>query len=228
MKAAVYCGTRNVYWTMTPAAKSLLRHSDAEKVFFLIEDDVFPEELPGCVEIINVSRQPWIRPDGPNARRRWTWMSLVRAALPKLLPELDRVLNLDNDTIVAGDISALWDLDLGDAFFAGVREPGKSVEHDYINYGVSVHNLRLLRETGKCDEIIAALNAKRYDCPMQDSLYELCGGRVKLLDGSYNVTDYTERSTEPPRILHYAAVPCWERRELVERYRNMPWSEVRP
>lgn len=228
MKAAVYCGTRNVYWTMTPAAKSLLKHSEVEKIFFLIEDDSFPEPLPEIFTCINVSRQQWIRPDGPNAGRRWTWMSLVRAALPKLLPELDRVLNLDNDTIVVGDISDLWDLDLDDAFFAGVRELRKSKEHAYINYGVSVHNLKLLRESGKCDEIIRALNTKRFECPMQDSLYELCEGRVKLLDGSFNVTDYTEHSDESTKILHYAAVPCWERRKQIEFYRNMPWSEVRP
>ena len=228
MKAAVYCGTRNVYWTMTPAAKSLLKHSDVERIYFLIEDDSFPEPLPEIFTCINVSRQRWIRADGPNAGRRWTWMSLVRAALPKLLPELDTVLNLDNDTIVVSDISDLWDLNLGKNFFAGVREPGKSIEHDYINYGVTLHNLKLLRETGMCDSLILALNTKRYDCPMQDSLYELCGGRVLLLDGAYNVTDYTERSTEVPRIVHYAAVPCWERRALVETYRKMSWSEVRP
>ena len=228
MKAAVYCGTRNVYRDMTPAAKSLLRHSDVEKIYFLIEDGSFPEPLPSCIETIDVSSQRWIHPDGPNAGRRWTWMSLVRAALPYILPDLDRVLNLDNDTIVTGDVSWLWDLDLDGHYFAGVREPGKSIRHAYINYGVSVHNLRLLRESGKCAEIIRALNTKRYDCPMQDSMYELCGGRVKLLDGAYNVSDYTQSPTEAPRILHFAADPGWEFREDVELWRRTPWSEVRP
>jgi len=55
MRAAVYAGTRNVYQDMIPAMKSLLIHSNVEKVYFLIEDDTFPYPLPPEVECINVS-----------------------------------------------------------------------------------------------------------------------------------------------------------------------------
>ena len=55
MRAAVYCGTRNVYDDMIPSMKSLLIHSNVEKIYFLIEDDKFPYELPPEVECINVS-----------------------------------------------------------------------------------------------------------------------------------------------------------------------------
>ena len=55
MKAAVYCGTRNVYQDMIPSMKSLLIHSDVDKIYFLIEDDEFPYPLPPEVECINVS-----------------------------------------------------------------------------------------------------------------------------------------------------------------------------
>jgi len=46
MRAAVYCGTRNLYKNMVIAAKSLLIHSNVEKIYFLIEDDIFPYEVP--------------------------------------------------------------------------------------------------------------------------------------------------------------------------------------
>ena len=46
MRAAVYCGTRNLYKNMITAAKSLLIHSNVEKIYFLIEDDIFPYEIP--------------------------------------------------------------------------------------------------------------------------------------------------------------------------------------
>jgi hypothetical protein len=39
MRAAVYSGTRNIYDKMLIAAKSLLMHSNVEKIYFLIEDD---------------------------------------------------------------------------------------------------------------------------------------------------------------------------------------------
>ena len=66
MKAAAYTGTRNLYSGMVPAVKSLLAHSDVEKVYLLIEDDEFPYYLPDCVETVNVSNQTYFRPGGPN------------------------------------------------------------------------------------------------------------------------------------------------------------------
>lgn len=39
MRAAAYSGTRNIYDKMLTAAKSLLMHSNVEKIYFLIEDD---------------------------------------------------------------------------------------------------------------------------------------------------------------------------------------------
>lgn len=227
MRAAVYCGSRNVYADMTPAAKSLARYSDVERIYFLIEDERFPEALPDYVTTINVSGQRFFRKDGPNALRRWTWMSLMRAALPKLLPDLDVILNIDIDTIAVQDVSALWDIELGEHLFAGVREPGKSGKYPYINYGVTLHNLKLLRETGTDDAIIRALNTKPYDCPMQDSLYEICGHQVLTIDPAYNVCNYTEQTSDLPKILHYAAVPCWEHRPPVEQYRRTPWNQIR-
>lgn len=55
MRAAVYSGTRNVYSQMLTSAKSLLIHSNVEKIYFLIEDDKFSEPLPNEIECINIS-----------------------------------------------------------------------------------------------------------------------------------------------------------------------------
>jgi hypothetical protein len=55
MKAAVYCGTRNLYPDMITAAKSLLLHSDVDKIYFLTEDDNFPLILPPKTKNINIS-----------------------------------------------------------------------------------------------------------------------------------------------------------------------------
>ena len=42
IKAAVYTGTRNLYKQMVVAVKSLIRNSDVDKIYLLIEDDEFP------------------------------------------------------------------------------------------------------------------------------------------------------------------------------------------
>ena len=40
---------------MLISAKSLIEHSNVEKIYFLIEDDIFPEVLPSEIECINIS-----------------------------------------------------------------------------------------------------------------------------------------------------------------------------
>ena len=104
MRTAVYTGTRNLYPYMISAAKSLLIHSNVEQIYFLIEDDVFPYDLPPKTHTINVSNQQYFKKDGPNFKSEFTYMALIRVALTKILQE-DIVLSLDVDTIVNENIS---------------------------------------------------------------------------------------------------------------------------
>lgn len=226
MKAAAYAGTRNLYEGMVTAVKSLLMHSDVDKVYLLIEDDDFPYPMPECVEAINVSGQTLFWHNSPNFNRKWTWMVLMKVAMSKVLPEdLDRVLVLDIDTIVVGDISELWDVPLGDNYFAGAIEPLKSEIGTYINMGVSVQNLQKLRD-GKDDEIIYALNRRPYIFSEQDCIADVCRGHILPISSRYNACDFTEPTTEP-LIVHFAFNNNWQREPLVKEYRDIPWSEVR-
>lgn len=219
MKAAAYFGTRNVYDAMVPAVRSLIAHSDVEKIYLFIEDDAFPCAMPKICEARNISGQTVFRKTGPNYTSKWTYMSMMRAALPFLLPELDRILYLDIDTIVNLDISDLWETPLDNCYFAAVREPAKSrPDFTYVNAGVMMMNLEKLRD-GKAKEIIDLLNRHFYPCKEQDLFSELCQGKFKLLPGDYNVSDFTD----PPRlmkIIHFAAIPTaeWYQDALVRRY----------
>lgn len=228
MKAAAYCATRNLYPDLIPAIKSLLMHSDVDKIYLLIEDDAFPEPLPDACECINVSRQMWFRPGGPNWSQKWTWMVLMRCALTKILPEtLDRVLSLDADTIVERDISELWDLDLTGWFLAAVREPRKSSpKTSYFNAGVVMYHLAQLRAEGMDDKLIRALNEKAYECTDQDAINELCWHRIKRIGGEYNVSDFTDPPRQPTKIRHFAAIRDWSGFPEVEKYRDMTWEEA--
>ena len=103
--------------------KSLLMHSDVNKIYFLIEDDVFPYDLPSEVECINIKGQQWFSADTcPNMKNRCSYMVLLRVVFSQIFPHLDRILTIDNDTIVRDNISELWDLDLEDYYLAGCSE----------------------------------------------------------------------------------------------------------
>ena len=219
MKTAAYFGTRNVYEAMIPAVNSLVWNTKVERVVLFIEDDEFPYPMPEICEARNLSGQTVFRKTGPNFTSKWTYMSMMRVALPSLLPEEDRVLYLDIDTIVEEDISELWDLNLDDYYFAAVREPEKSrKDFDYINAGVMMMNLKKMRD-GLAKEIIGLLNRSFYPCKEQDLYSEKCQGKILLLPGDYNVSEYTELPLHF-KILHFAAVPTaqWYKYPEVRKY----------
>ena len=141
-KAAAYCMTRNLYEMTVPSIKSLLINSDVDVVYLIIEDDEFPVQLPRT-KVINVSGQKYFTPGGINWNSPWTYMALMRAALPKLLRE-SQVLSLDCDTIIDGDISPLWEIPLKDYYLAAGMEPHKSDGRIYVNVGVAMYNLAKL------------------------------------------------------------------------------------
>ena len=177
MRTVVYGATRNLYEQMIASANSVLQNGNVDEVILLIEDDQFPTSLPANVRTINVSGQPWFDRNGPNTRKRWTYMVLLKAALSKILPTYDKVLFLDCDTIVEHDISALWDIDLTGYYYAAVPQTddgrdGRFTKGAYFNTGVLLCNIAELRANEKDDEIINALN----------TLYRLSIGNCELLN----------------------------------------------
>lgn len=220
MKAAVYAGTRNVYEDMIPSMKSLLIHSDVDKIYFLIEDDEFPYELPSEVECINVSQQEWFKPDGPNYNSSWSYMVLLRAAYPKIFSHLDIILSLDNDTIINENISDIWNIDLTNYYVAGVLEPKKSTEHVYINNGVLLYNLKKIREDGLDDKIIYSLNNYYYYYAEQDCFNEIFENKILTLPSDYNVNKFVKQQYSALKIFHFAAIQKWQNFPIVNYYRN--------
>ena len=226
MKYAVYTATRNHYDKMMASVKSLLVNSDVDKIYLLIEDDKFPGELPREAECINVSNQKYFRVMSPNNVYPWAYMSMMRAALCKVLPDVDMVLSLDNDTIIDGDISGLWELPMEDYYFAAVPEPDRSQNGQiYTNIGVALFNLAKMRD-GKADEVIKALNWQRYYILEQDCLNEKCQGHILALPSTYNCSNFTA-PVKNPKVIHYAGIRDWMEMQAVEKYNNIPFGEIR-
>lgn len=218
-KYAAYCMTRNIYHKIFPSLHSLLMHSDVDTVFLITEDDDIGYELPRNVRIINVSNQKYFTPDGVNFKNSWTYMVLIRVALSKVLPDIDRVLTLDLDTIVDQNINELWDLPIDDYYCAAAYEPVKSTwNHMYINGGVVLWNLKKMRD-GKCDEMIADLNKNFRPFPDQECISDLCKGKIYKLPSCYNASRVTE-PTMYPKIHHFAAHRDWYNSQpLAQRYK---------
>ena len=230
MKAAVYCGTRNLYKQMMHAAKSLLIYSDVDKIYFLIEDDKFPYDLPPEIECKNVSNQTYFLPDGPNFNENYnlTYMVLLRVAFTKIFPDLDRILTIDVDTLVRDNISNLWDLNLTDYYLAAVPEErlSKELGYPYINMGVAMLNLDKMRKDKMDDKLIAYLNKYFYLNNEQDCINELCKDKILILPSDYNGSWLMPRPKHE-RIMHFAAIKDWANWPYFHVYDDLSFEQIK-
>ena len=222
MKAAAYVLTRNYYRIALPSIKSLLVHSDVDKIYILCEDDELPFGLPKT-EAVNVSGMDLFDPDGPNySGTRFSHAVLFKAAVHKIFPELDKILIIDADTICVEDVSELWDIPLDDCYYAGAKEPTKSKggiweqEDLYINAGVMMANLEKLRD-GTGDRILHRLNTEQFVFCEQDCINNECQGGILEIDSCYNANSFTAEAAQP-KILHSAAIDGWFNFPIVQLY----------
>ena len=226
-RVAVYMGTRNYYWMMVAAAKSLLKHTRVDRVWFLIEDDAFPEEfgpLPDVIKCKNVSGQTWFTPDGPNYGAHWTYTCLLPAAFPEIFPEEKRVLRMDDDTIVEKDIGWLFDMDLEDNYTAMVEEPVRGkFPFRYFNAGVTLMDLEKFRETGIYRKMIWMLNSQVCTAMEQDAFNVFCQGQIKKIGPEWNMAEHITEHHDDPYITHYAGCLKPRGEQVFEEYRKAEW-----
>jgi len=138
----------------------------------------------------------------------------ARALLPEVLPDAERVLYLDADTIVLDSAVDLWRTDLGDAPLAAVANPIYSFMEDrprrelgiadprrYLNSGVLLMNLEALRRDGFGRRLLEYARAHPHNhYPDQDALSVLYGDRHLPLHPRWNAqtTLWDLRSYELP------------------------------
>ena len=224
-KVIVYPASHLYYQSVLPAVKSALLNGHIDDIYLMIDEDEYPGWLPDNVHTINVAKQLWFkREECPNYRNDFSFICLVRVALAKYFPDLDRILSLDADTIITGDLTELWDLDLTDYYLAGVPEVllSEHLGRPYINAGMSMFNLAKIRQDHLDDHMIEDLNNTWYQWVEQDCINTNCIDHVLPLSSTYNASQFTAPVADP-KILHFAFTPGWEQREIVKHYRAMEW-----
>lgn len=222
-RVAVYAGTRNVYGMMAAAAKSLLRNTRMDRVWFLIEDDEFTQPLPGVIRTKNVSGQTWFDPEGPNYNSRVTYMDMIRLALPELFPEEQRMLWMDIDTIVEKDAGELLDMDLRGNYAAMVEEPIRSCfPFRYFNAGVVLMDLEKMRD-GIYRKMIDLVNREEYTAQSQDMMNLFCQGQILALDAKWNHCPGIIQMSHDPHIRHFAGGTRTQGDGLFAEYGRMDW-----
>lgn len=134
--------------------------------------------------------------------------AFYRLMMLKLLKNYDKVIYLDCDLIVLGDISELFSLDMGEKLIAAVKDADfigqycganlqtkeyvENVLHletplEYFQAGVLLLNITALKSAFEENELVDLAVANRFAYCDQDVLNIKCGGRIMFLDMVWNV-----------------------------------------
>ena len=221
-KIVVYATTRNMYKYLPMAIGSLLKYNPDVKVLVIAEDDYIDTINDSRITLLNYHRLPqWLDPQGPNYNTCWTYMALIRLFLPKLL-KADMILWLDVDTIVLSDLTPLFQEDMTNKCIAAVIEPHlknqeKELIRPYINTGVLLMNLKLIRELKLDDQMLNIINTQKFWLPDQDVFNIVCKFRIKYLDPKWNFSPSTVRGfpllkylNGQPKIIHFTVAKIWD------------------
>jgi lipopolysaccharide biosynthesis glycosyltransferase len=127
--------------------------------------------------------------------------------------EYERVVFLDMDIVVLGDIKELFEVQIGFGACPGYAHKTDAMRHD-INSGVfSVHRQYLNNETRSG---LIRTSSRGFSMPDQKAINRYFGHRIYKLDKVYNVEKRMEHSKnfqdiyESARILHYVGTKPWQ------------------
>lgn len=214
---------------------SIIKHSSPENHyhFHIISDDMSPENQATLKQLekpeqISIDFQNTSDKLNQKAKQidcgRFSAMSLARLEAADIFPQYEKIVYLDVDTLINGDIAELYHSPLNEAPLAAALDTGclrlvmkddvvtphflsLPLHHpsDYRNAGVMVMNLKKMRERNLADAFI-----KKFDSGYklafldQDAINLTLEGEMAYLPPSWNF-HYTEIFlTYPEPTLNYA------------------------
>ena len=147
-----------------------------------------------------------------------------RLFIAEMFPQYRKAIYIDSDTIVQGDVSQLYDCDIGDAYLGAcheqamvqVDEYGTYVErvvgvsrYAFFNAGVLLINCEQFRKYAVHEKFLRHLNVYNFVVTQdEDYLNLICKDRVCWLDQKWNTEIFGEipYPIEQANILHYIMV----------------------
>ena len=148
-------------------------------------------------------------------------VTYYRLFIASLFPEYDKIVYLDCDLVVLGDVSELYNTDLGESIigaapeqfvqntdeFRAYAEKALGVDPDgYVNAGVLVISLDKFREHRIEERFIDLISSYDFDLLDPDQAYInfLCSGKIHMLPNGWNKEPMELPCEGRKNIVHYA------------------------
>ncbi len=183
---------------------------------------VMARQRPGFViDFIDISRQIGSIKGHFKNVYHFSVVTYYRLFIASLFPQYDKIVYLDCDLVVLGDISELYNTPLGDNILGAAPEQyvqntpqfrryaklALGVDPDgYVNAGVLVMNLKAFRENKIEEAFIDLITRHNFDLldPDQAYLNYLCQGRIRVLPNGWNKEPMPLPCEGKKNIVHYA------------------------
>ena len=194
-----------------------IREESIKKLKTLETDNVkiIFSEMKNELESITNRKENLLRTD------LFTLTIYYRIFIPFMFKEYDKAIYIDSDTCIPGDISELYNIDLGDNLFGGCNDiscqdneilceyfetnTGANIK-EYINSGVLLMNMKKLREVKFEQHFLYLLNKYHFDtvCPDQDYINAMAYGNILHLPNEWDAMPTNGNIVfENPKIIHY-------------------------
>jgi len=198
---------------MTSLIVSIIENNDDELNFYIISKDInafcldsMRKHFTRSVNLNLIKIEDDFLKDAPISDR-YPLEIYYRIFAPSLLPNsIKRILYLDCDIIVKGSLKKLYNMDFNNNLYIGTTNVKEFLKRfnqiknkapkdsEYLNTGVLLMNLELLRKEQNYEEIFDYIKrrSKYFILPDQDIISTLYGNRVILVDNLiYNLSDRT-------------------------------------
>ncbi|HBF44069.1 MAG TPA: hypothetical protein DDW16_00210 [Clostridiales bacterium] len=172
------------------------------------------------IHFVDVSKYLKMLEGKLKTRDYYSITTYYRLFIPLIFPDINKMLYLDSDTLILGDVSQLYNTELGENYLAGATDEAilaipifqKYVEEvvgvdkyqDYFNAGVILMNIKKFREDKLFDKFVD-LNDKYYFIVAQDQdlLNVLCRNKVHYFDHSWNKNPTEITKPSSLNLIHY-------------------------
>ena len=175
-----------------------------------------------------------------NVRDYYTLTTYYRLILPRTFWTIDKAIYLDSDIVVRGDISKMFEYDLGDNLVGAVPDASVQIFDEFITYaenalgipheryfnaGVLLMNLKAMREMHfekKVEDLVKKVSFKV--AQDQDLLNVICKDRVLYLPAEWNVMPLGEKKDNPLLIHYNLILKPWKQDDVM--YEDIFWASA--
>ena len=162
---------------------------------------------------------------GKNENAYCTPYTLLRLLADKIPDMPEKLLYLDIDMMVAGDISELYNIDVTDYEYVAVKEKygSKFIRYDYINAGMLLLNMKKIKETRLLEKARQLIKTRKLPFADQDAIF-WSTTKKKLVPRRFN--EQRSFNKDDTLICHFCKRLCFNPYPHVTNYKQWHIDEI--